>query len=84
MKKYQEEIEELRRMLAEADGDEDEGSDSGDENDDSDEGDVVINGGPGALTDQSRQKSNLTKTNGQSSIPHGQSNGPATRKVRYV
>ena len=81
MKKYQEEIEELRRMLEEADGDEDEGSDSGDDNADSDAGDVVIGGSQTAPTDTSRQQSSPTKTNGQPSITHGQSSGPTTRKV---
>ena len=82
MKKYQEEIEELRRMLEDADGDDDEGSDSGGDDDaDSDAGDVVIGGSQGVITDTSRQKSSPSKTNGQGSVAHGQASGPNTRKV---
>ena len=93
MKKYQEEIEELRRML-EQEGDEEEEeeeeTDSGDDNEDSDTGDVVV--GDNKIDndaspqkqqlDTSSQKTSPTKSNSQSpskpSSKHEQSNGLST------
>ena len=97
MKKYQEEIEELKRMLEQAggDGEEEEESDSGDDNDDSDSGDVVVCENETDKTslpqkqkvETSSQKSSPTKSKTQSPSkpPSTQehSNGPTTtsRKV---
>ena len=91
MKKYQEEIEELRRMLEEA-GDEEEESESEDEEEDSDTADVIIDGNSSNVKQQmsqntSPQKQSPTKSNTQSSpnkppSNHEQSNGvEKNRKV---
>ena len=91
MKKYQEEIEELRRMLEEA-GDEEEESESEDEEEDSDTGDVIIDGNSSNVKQQisqntSPQKQSPSKSNTQSSpnkppSNHEQSNGvEKNRKV---
>ena len=91
MKKYQEEIEELRRMLEEA-GDEEEESESEDEEEDSDTGDVIIDGNSSNIKQQisqntSPQKQSPSKSNTQSSpnkppSNHEQSNGvEKNRKV---
>ena len=94
MKKYQEEIEELRRMLEEA-GDEEEESESEDEEEDSDTGDVIIDGNSSNIKQQisqntSPQKQSPSKSNTQSSpnkppSNHEQSNGvEKNRKVKIL
>ena len=79
MKKYQEEIEQLRRMLAEADDDGDDESDSGSEEADSDADDVVVGDDQNAGADGPRHK---TRQNSQTNL-HAQSGVPVTRKVNY-
>ena len=79
MKKYQEEIEQLRKMLAEADDDGDDGSDSGSDEADSDADDVVVGHNENADVDGPRQKA---RQNSQTNL-QAQSGLPLTRKVDY-